>query len=651
MPEYKIYVTTDASDLGSGAVLAFGPTYETAKLVAYDSRSFKGAELNYPIHEKELLAIVRALGKWRTDLLGHKFEVWTDHRTLEHFNTQRDLSRRQVRWVEFLSQYDATIHYLPGERNTVADALSRVPDSGISVIAPILARKRGQQIHSRLQLEDCILDEIRNGYANDPFTDKLTKAAAGMDNVRTENGFWFIDNRLFVPDVKHVRETLFRIAHDKLGHFGAPKTYGALRDSYYWPNMHRDLEKAYVPSCADCQRNKSRTTKPIGPLHPLPVPDGRCDSVAIDFVGPLPLDDGYDCILTITDRLGSDIRIIPTMCSLTAAGLAKIFVDEWYCENGLPLEIVSDRDKLFVSRFWKELHKITGIKLKMSSSYHPETDGASKRTNKTVIQCVRFTVERDQQGWAQALPKVRFNIMNTINRSTGYSPFQLRFRKSPHVLPPLIDPPPDRDQDDLSVLERIEAMLPIELDARDNLLTSKIRQADQANKRRRDIFPFKAGERVVLSTANRRRDYKSKDSTCAAKFMPRFDGPYKILKTNMRHSTVTLDLPQDSHAFPIFHTSEILPFLENDDTLFPGRALTPPDPVVIDGEHEYFVDKIIDERRRGKKTQYRVRWQGEGPEGDKWLDANEVEDCKALDAWLARKAKTQHRLARGSRTS
>ena len=88
MPNYKIFVTTDTSNTGSGTVLAFGPTYDMARPVAYDSRAFKGAELNYPVHEKELLAIICALAKWRTDLLGYTFEVWTDHKTLEHFGTQ-----------------------------------------------------------------------------------------------------------------------------------------------------------------------------------------------------------------------------------------------------------------------------------------------------------------------------------------------------------------------------------------------------------------------------------------------------------------------------------------------------------------------------------------------------------------------------------
>lgn len=151
--------------------------------------------------------------------------------------------------------------------------------------------------------------------------------------------------------------------------------------------MRRDLEKGYVASCAECQRNKSSTSKPIGPLHPLPIPDQRGDSIAIDFIRPLPEDEGNNCIVTFTDRLGSDIQLAATRTDITAEKLAYIFFDKWYCENGLPTDIISDRDKLFISRFWKSLHRLTGIKLKMSTAYHPQTDGASERMNKTVNQC------------------------------------------------------------------------------------------------------------------------------------------------------------------------------------------------------------------------------------------------------------------------
>jgi hypothetical protein len=118
------------------------------------------------------------------------------------------------------------------------------------------------------------------------------------------------------------------------------------------------------------------------------------------------MDDGFDAIVTITDRLGSDIRIAPTHMNITAERFTAQFFDLWYCENGLPLNIVSNHDKIFVSKFWKALVKLTGIKLKMLSSYHPESDGCSKRSNKSIVQSLRFHVQRNQLGWDKALPLV-----------------------------------------------------------------------------------------------------------------------------------------------------------------------------------------------------------------------------------------------------
>jgi RNase H-like domain found in reverse transcriptase len=125
--ENKIFVTCDASDWHIGATLSFSQTWETARPVTFDSMQLKPAEKNYPIHEKELLAIICALKKWCSDLLGTHFYVYTDHQTLENFDTQKDLSRRQLHWQEFMSQYDLTITYIRGEDNTVADVLSRLP--------------------------------------------------------------------------------------------------------------------------------------------------------------------------------------------------------------------------------------------------------------------------------------------------------------------------------------------------------------------------------------------------------------------------------------------------------------------------------------------------------------------------------------------
>src|ERR1700722_2989389 len=224
-------------------------------------------------------------------------------------------------------------------------------------------------------------------------TSPLTAGVTGA------NGLWYVGSHLLIPQTGNVREQLYRLVHDAAGHFGFDKSYALLRHNYYWPNMRWDLEEAYVPACVQCQWNKSSTKVPTGPLHPLPVPDKRGDSVTLDFIGPLPPDKGYNCIMMMTDRLGgADICIVVVKYDMTMEELAVVFFNNWYCENGLPLEIVSDQDKLFISAFWHALHKLTGVKLQMSSSYHPQTDGASEQTNKTVNQVLIYHVQHNQKG-------------------------------------------------------------------------------------------------------------------------------------------------------------------------------------------------------------------------------------------------------------
>ena len=629
--ENQIFVTCDASDWRTGAVLSFGPTWETARPVAYDSIQLKGAELNYPVHEKELLAIVRALKKWRFELLGTPFKVFTDHRTLTNFAEQRDLSRRQARWQELLAQYDFEIVYVPGEKNTVADALSRLPAEPPTVCASTLT----------ITVADELLEQIRQGYKTDNFARKLLLSPQPQLGIQKRNGLIYIGDRLLVPRVSDLRQTLFHLAHDALGHFGNDKSYEALRSEFYWPNMRTDLEQSYIASCEQCQRNKSLTRKPAGPLHPLPVPDGRGDSVAIDFVGPLPKDHGYNAIVTMTDRLGADIRIAPTRTDISAEQFAVLFFDVWYCENGLPLEIVSDRDKLFVSKFWRALTKLTGVKLKMSTAFHPQTDGASERTNKTVIQALRYHVDRSQKGWVRALPRVRFDIMNTVNASTGYSPFMLRMGRSPRLIPPF-----EPSETTAITDKRLHAFLrQIELDefhAKDNLLLAKISQAIQSDKNSSYDPHFNVGDFVMLNTLHRRRDYIKKGDNRVAKFMPRWDGKYKIVRAYPDTSTYTIELPNNPQACPTFHASELKLFRENDAELFPSREHPKPGPVVTaDGEEEWFIDSVIDEKRgrgRGAQMKYLVRWQGYGDDANSWLSRSDLEETAALDAWLKQKA-------------
>lgn len=158
--------------------------------------------------------------------------------------------------------------------------------------------------------------------------------------------------------------------------------------------------------------------------------------MTLDFVGPLSDDDGYNCIVAMIDRLGVDICIMPTRTDITAEEFASLFFEHWYCKNGLSLEIVSDRDPLFISAFWTALHKLTGVKLHMSMAYYLQTDSSSEYTNKTVVQSLQYYVSHNQKGWARILSKVCFDIMNSINASTGFSPFQLHIGHSPQLIPP-----------------------------------------------------------------------------------------------------------------------------------------------------------------------------------------------------------------------
>jgi hypothetical protein len=211
--------------------------------------------------------------------------------------------------------------------------------------------------------------------------------------------------------------------------------------------------------------------------------------MSMDFIGPLSKDRGFNCIVTFIDHLNSNIWVIPTHTDISAKNLAVLFFNKWYCKNGLPLDIVSNHDKLFISKFWQALHGLMGVKLKLSTAYYPKLDGVSERFNKTINQCLRYHVDHNQTGWHCALLQVHFDIINTINSSTGFSPFQLCMGHSPHVIPPLVS-------SDIKGVTNIHAMSVIKqleldmLELKDNLLQAKISQSLATNRHHTDHFPF-----------------------------------------------------------------------------------------------------------------------------------------------------------------
>ena len=238
-----IFLTTDASDYRMGAVLSWGPDWKSTWPVTFNSSPLRGAELNYPVHEKELLAIIRGLKKWCIKLLGNPVLVYTDHRTLQNFHTQYHLSRRQARWSECMSQFDLEIWYIKGDDNDAADALScrRDDDAVASVhvfnIASALTDHSFDRVDagrvtavvnsSTIEHDQSFLLEILAGYTEDNYCRKLFSLLGSVPGLTEQDGLLYLAGRLVIPHIASLHAHLFHLAHDASGHFGADKTYAS----------------------------------------------------------------------------------------------------------------------------------------------------------------------------------------------------------------------------------------------------------------------------------------------------------------------------------------------------------------------------------------------------------------------------------------
>jgi len=246
-------------------------------------------------------------------------------------------------------------------------------------------------------------------------------------------------------------------------------------------------------------------------------------------------------------------------------------------------------------KFWH------GIKHKMSTSYHLQTDESFKQTNKMVIQYIQYHVDWQQKGWVQSLCKICFDIMNSINASTGYTPFMLKSSHQPCLIPPLFVPPvPDKDATHVvndSGAPQLDAIAPVVIsfmeelhkslaDAQDSLFAAKLSQAYQANILQAIDPSFNVGDKVLLSTEYRQWDYMQSKDRRVAKFMPHFDGPYSITKAFSSSSMYTLDIPASSRIHPSFHVLLLQPFIANDPSLFSEKELPHPGPIITSGGQE-----------------------------------------------------------------
>jgi hypothetical protein len=175
------------------------------------------------------------------------------------------------------------------------------------------------------------------------------------------------------------------------GHSGIQATYQRAKKLYYWPGMKLAVE-LYVRQCSVCQHAKHSNTRPAGLLQPLSPPAHPWEEITMDFIEGLPMSDNANVILVVVDRLTKYAHFLPLKHPYTAVTVATVYLDNIVKLHGVPLSIVSDRDKIFTSAFWRELFKAVGTKRHYSTAYHPQTDGQSKHVNQCLEQYLRCAV-------------------------------------------------------------------------------------------------------------------------------------------------------------------------------------------------------------------------------------------------------------------
>ena len=387
----------------------------------------------------------------------------------------------------------------------------------------------------------------------------------------------------------------------------------------------------YVGLCDACQRNKSSNQKPAGLLHPLPVPAGAWLSIGVDFVTGLPLTASkHDMLMTVVDRFTKGVHLVPTVKTLTAEGCASLLFKHVYRLHAMPDSIVSDRDKLFTGNFFPALQKLMGTKQRMSTAYHPETDGQTERANRVLQEVLRHVTSVAQDDWDEKLPAVELAINTATRRSLGkgVSPFMLSHGREPR-LPFNLDLPVqslvvDADGNLAAAPQKSDSKVPraqqmfghlsaLMSVAREALHTSVNRMKLQADKGRRDV-EFQVGQSVLLSTKYLRRRMCHGKKAIAPKLMPRYIGPYKVLK-KVGSLAYHLDL-KGLACHPVFHVSLLREYKSS-------GSYQPPMPYVLDGDIVFDVERILDHRfeKRGRaapKLQYLVKWEGYGSEHDSW---------------------------------
>ena len=506
--EYVIY--SDASLNGLGCVLM-----QEGKVVAYASRQLKPHEKNYPTHDLELAAIVFALKIWRHYLYGEKCFIYTDHKSLKYFPSQRELNLRQRRWMKLIKDYDCVMDYHPGKASVVADTLSRKTVQTLRALNANLSLSDDGAFVAELLARPNLLNRVLEAQKKDEkISSIIDQIGDGKETEFTvnENGGLYYKDRVCVPDDDELRKLILEEAHSGSFaiHPGSTKMYHDLKMSFWWSGMKRDVSE-FVTKCLVCQ-------VPSGLLQPIRILEWKWDRITMDFVVGLPLTGRkHGSVWVVVDRLTKSTHFLPVRTDYSLDKLAELYIKEIVRLHGIPISIISDRDPRFTSRFWGKLQEAMGTRLNFSTAFHPQTDGQSERVIQILEDMLRSCAIDYEGSWDRHIPLVEFVYNNSFQSSIGMAPYEALYGRKCRT--PLC-------WTELSERKVIGPDLIRETEEKVKMIREKLKMATDRQKAytdmKRKYIRYEVGEKVFLKVSPWKKVMRFGKK---GKLSPRFIGP------------------------------------------------------------------------------------------------------------------------------
>jgi hypothetical protein len=508
--------------------------------IAYISKPLSLCNQGLTVYEKEYLAILLAVDSWRHYLLQAEFFIHTDHQSLIHLNEQRLHTAWQQKVFSRLLGLQYKILYRKGLDNGAADALSR--------------RTHHAQLMAISSVKHQWLEAVVLSYQDNVVATKLlSQLATQPDSVPRYSllqGVIHYRDRVWLGSSKTIQQQVLEAFHSSPvgGHSGAPATYCRLKRFFYWPGMKEDVW-AFVRHCSVCLQAKPDHARYPGLLQPLPVPSSSWEIISMDFIEGLPVSNSANAILVVVDKFSKFAHFIALKHPFTAQSVAQLFLDNVFRLHGLPKSIISDRDKIFTSTFWKTLFKATGTTLCLSSSYHPQTDGQTERVNQCLETFLRCFVHSCPTQWRKWLTLAEYWYNTSFHSSLGQSPFEVLYGCTPRHM--------GLDLDSMTPVPELHSWLSnralMQDVIRQHLLRAQDRMKRQADKGRSER-EFSVGDKVFLKLQPYVQSSLMRRANNKLSF--RFFGPFTVIE-KLGAVAYKLDLPSSSAIHPVFHVSQL----------------------------------------------------------------------------------------------